>query len=36
MVRDEQQFKMLTGRFSFTDLVDLDSYFREWLVYQSF
>ena len=26
---------MHTGRFSFTDLVDLDSYFREWLVYQS-
>ena len=36
MERDEEQFKMHTGRFSFTDLVDLDSYFREWLVYQSF
>ena len=26
---------MHTGRFAFTDWVDLDSYFREWLVYQS-
>ena len=36
MERDEEQFKTHTGRFSFTDWVDLDSYFMEWLVYQSF
>ena len=36
--REEEQFNMhvqRVQRFTFTDWLDLDSYFREWLVHQS-
>ena len=33
---EEQQFNMPLERFTFTYWLDLDSYFREWLVHQSF
>ena len=33
--REEEQLNMHMERFTFTDWLDLDSYFREWLVHQS-
>jgi hypothetical protein len=33
--REEEQSYMHVQRFTFTDWLDLDSYFREWLVHQS-
>ena len=33
--KEEEQFNMDVERFTFTDWLDLNSYFREWLVHQS-